>query len=217
MQIEETLHLLPNGGDVTTSNDIEQLAHGLNHFDFIIDGTFDTDPARLAYYDKVSHPVVLAGITRTTLAGAIARHGTRPRCAIFGWNALPTLIDRPVMEVSAVEESQRPLLKEWAGYLNRELQWVNDRVGMVTPRIILMIINEACYTYQEGTASIADIDQAMQLGTRYPRGPFEWANAMGIDNVFQQLEALYLDTHDERYRAAPLLKQHYLRHQPFML
>jgi len=87
---------------------------------------------------------------------------------------------------------------------------VEDRVGMVTPRVICMIINEAYYTTMEGTATKEDIDLAMKLGTNYPFGPFEWALNIGVENVFELLEALYEDTKDDRYRICPLLKKEYL-------
>jgi 3-hydroxybutyryl-CoA dehydrogenase len=92
---------------------------------------------------------------------------------------------------------------------------VEDRAGMATPRILCMIINEACYTLQEGTASIRDIDLGMKLGTNYPHGPFEWANAIGIANVYQVLEAMYEDTKEERYKICPLLKTKYLQGEAF--
>jgi 3-hydroxybutyryl-CoA dehydrogenase len=80
-----------------------------------------------------------------------------------------------------------------------------------------MIINEACYTLQEGTASIQDIDKSMMLGTSYPRGPFEWANLIGVSRVYEGLEALWQDTHEERYKVCPLLKTMYLRSESFVL
>ena len=94
--------------------------------------------------------------------------------------------------------------------LGTEITLVDDRVGMVTPRIIAMIINEAYYTVQEGTASKADIDTGMKLGTNYPMGPFEWVQKWGLTNIYELLEALYLDSKDERYKICPLLKKEYL-------
>jgi 3-hydroxybutyryl-CoA dehydrogenase len=79
-------------------------------------------------------------------------------------------------------------------------------VGMLTPRIIGMIINEAYYTLQEGTASKTDIDLGMKLGTNYPKGPFEWAELWGLAEVRRLLEAMYRDTGDPRYKLCPLLK-----------
>jgi 3-hydroxybutyryl-CoA dehydrogenase len=84
-------------------------------------------------------------------------------------------------------------------------------VGLVTPRVLSMIINEAFYTCQEKTATAADIDLAMKLGTNYPFGPFEWAEKIGLRQVYQLLEAVYEDTRDERYKICPLLKKEYLR------
>lgn len=87
---------------------------------------------------------------------------------------------------------------------------VDDRVGMVTPRVISMIINEAYYVVQEGTASREDIDLAMKSGTNYPYGPFEWIRRIGIKHIYEVLEAVYEDTKDERYKICPLLKKEYL-------
>ena len=84
---------------------------------------------------------------------------------------------------------------------------VDDRVGMVTPRVICMIINEAYYTVQEGTANKNDIDTAMKLGTSYPYGPFEWASIIGLKNVYNVLAAVYDDTKDERYKICQMLKR----------
>ena len=95
--------------------------------------------------------------------------------------------------------------------MNIDATIVQDRVGLVTPRIIAMIINEAYFTVMEGTASRADIDTGMKLGTNYPMGPFEWAGKWGIGNIYELLESLYNDTKDERYKICPLLKQEYLQ------
>lgn len=134
---------------------------------------------------------------------------------LFGFCGLPTLLDRPLLEVSLYHESDRQKLTETCAALGTDFRVVEDRVGLVTPRVICMIINEACYTLQEGTASIQDIDLAMKLGTGYPRGPFEWANAIGVERVYAVLEAMWNDTHDERYKICPLLKRQALRGEPF--
>ncbi len=96
------------------------------------------------------------------------------------------------------------------GQMKTEFHLIEDRVGMVSPRVVCMIINEAYYTVQEGTASREDIDLGMKLGTAYPYGPFEWCEKIGVKNVYEVLEALYDDTKDERYKICPLLKKEYL-------
>jgi len=134
---------------------------------------------------------------------------------LFGFCGLPTLLNRPLLEVSLYDEADREKLAETCAALGTDYRVVADRVGLVTPRVVCMIINEACYTVQEGTATMQDVDLGMKLGTNYPRGPFAWANAIGVERVYDVLEALWNDTHDERYKVCPLLKRQALRGQPF--
>lgn len=183
--------------------------------DVVFDLNFDDSPTNLQYYSYVKGKVVLAGMVKNQLAAVLSNLHHQPRCEFMGINALPTFIDRDLLEVTLCSPEQEEVLKSLCEALGWQYKIVQDRVGMVTPRIVLMIINEACYTLQEGTASIEDIDLGMKLGTNYPKGPFEWADAIGIKNVYETLEALYQDTHDERYKICPLLKTKYLRQEAF--
>lgn len=123
---------------------------------------------------------------------------------ILGMNLLPTFINRTLAEINSNNKEINTSLIEKLGW---QIQWVENRVGMVTPRVICMIINEAYYTVQEGTASKEDIDTGMKLGTNYPKGPFEWADEIGIKNVYKTLIAMYKDTQEGRYKVCPLLKK----------
>lgn len=125
---------------------------------------------------------------------------------ILGMNLLPTFINRELAEITGNDKNVERFLIE----LGWQLRKVNSRVGMVTPRVIFMIINEAFYTVQEGTASKESIDTGMKLGTNYPQGPFEWAQKIGIQNIYKTLELIFEDTKEGRYKICPLLKQEYL-------
>ncbi len=84
---------------------------------------------------------------------------------------------------------------------------VPDRTGLVFPRIISMIINEAVQVYSEKTATKEDIDTALKLGTNYPFGPLEWADRLGIELVYNILTALQRDFGEDRYRPHPAMKE----------
>jgi 3-hydroxybutyryl-CoA dehydrogenase len=86
-------------------------------------------------------------------------------------------------------------------------EWVQDSPGLVLPRVICMLANEAAFVLGEGVADEATIDLAMQLGTNYPKGPLEWAANLGYNRVVTVLEHLYQEYGEERYRIAPLLKR----------
>jgi 3-hydroxybutyryl-CoA dehydrogenase len=127
---------------------------------------------------------------------------------VIGFNGMPGMFNRPLLEL-AVDQTNPSIVSELCQGLHTDYKLVTDRLGMVTPRVISMIINEACYTVQEGTATQEDIDLAMKLGTNYPEGPFEMLMSLGIKNVYHLLEALHQGTGEARYKVSPLLRKLY--------
>ena len=183
---------------------------GLHGFDAVFDFTVGDQPEQMEAYTAWNDLSVFVNAPKISL-GELAYYQDEMECKLFGFNGLPTFLQRDILEVSCFDEADAPQLHEVCKALDTDYELVQDRVGMVTPRIIFMIINEAYYTLQEGTATKADIDQGMKLGTNYPHGPFEWCDLIGIDHVYETLEALYEDTKEDRYKICPLLKQAYLR------
>ena len=120
------------------------------------------------------------------------------------------MFGRGLSKLTVIRTEDRHIREAISRKLGFEYNVVEDQVGMVTPRVICMIINEAYFTVQEGTAEKEAVDHAMKLGTNYPFGPFEWAGHIGIGHVYELLEALYDDTRNERYKICPLLKREYL-------
>jgi 3-hydroxybutyryl-CoA dehydrogenase len=179
-------------------------------FELVLDFIIDEAPEQIEIY--FNYPgTVLLNTTKITLTELTFHNRHKLKGKIFGFNGLPTLLNRDLLEVSTIEASDKTALKRLCDQLKTNFTCVDDRVGLVTPRVICMIINEAYYTVQEGTASREDVDMAMKLGTNYPFGPFEWSKRIGLKHVYEILEAVYEDTHDERYKICPLLKKEYLR------
>jgi len=188
------------------------LSHGtdLSGFDLVFDFTIGDQPEQMELYTAWENLSVFVNAPKISL-GELAYYQEEMECTLFGFNGLPTFLERDILEASLLNDDDEPKLREIAEALATDLEIVADRVGMVTPRIIFMIINEAYYTLQEGTATKAAIDQGMKLGTNYPHGPFEWCQLIGLEHVYETLEALYEDTKEERYKICPLLKQDYLK------
>ncbi len=129
------------------------------------------------------------------------------KSTFFGFSGLPTFLNREIFEVSLARKNNIEKLREICDKLNTKFAVVKDQVGLVTPRVICMIINEAYFSVQEDIASRNDIDLAMKLGTNYPFGPFEWGERIGIKNVYELLKAVYENTKDERYQICKLLEE----------
>lgn len=74
-------------------------------------------------------------------------------------------------------------------------------------RILVMLINEAFDAVFMNVGSAEDVDLAMQNGVNYPKGLLAWAEEIGLENVLSQLQDLYNEYLEDRYRPNPLLKK----------
>jgi len=201
-RFEELKQTLPESAEIFYDEKI--LPGEWNEYNIVFDLNYDE---RFSLFDILRPEEGTIFLLSASMIQLKATEGLDPLSDnILGMNCLPTFINRDVKEISYHSESQLELIRKTEALLNWKIIPVKDRVGMVSLRILLMIINEAYFTLQEGTAGKTEIDLAMKLGTNYPFGPFEWCERIGIKTVVTQLKALYLDTGDERYKICPLLK-----------
>ena len=121
---------------------------------------------------------------------------------INAWNGF---MQRPIVELVAGDQEEK--VKDILNQLHWSYTFVPDVPGMITARVISMIINEAYFAWGDNVSSKADIDTAMKLGTNYPMGPFEWCEKIGIKKVYKLLSMLAEE--DKRYTPAPALETEY--------
>jgi 3-hydroxybutyryl-CoA dehydrogenase len=172
------------------------------------DVVFDFHPTKSSLKTRYSNfpNTVFLNTSLISLSELIDQSDFLKRDSFFGFCGLPTFVNRSVLEASVSGTKNESQLENICSQLVTDFVCVEDGVGLVTPRVICMIINEAYYTLEEGTASRDDIDLAMKLGTNYPFGPFEWAKHIGTSNVIELLDAVYRDTSDDRYKVCFLLR-----------
>ncbi|WP_210464866.1 3-hydroxyacyl-CoA dehydrogenase NAD-binding domain-containing protein [Rufibacter roseolus] len=77
----------------------------------------------------------------------------------------------------------------------------------ILTRILAMLINEAVDALALKVANKEDIELAMTKGVNYPKGLLDWADELGPEHVLANLDALYKEYHEDRYRASPLLRK----------
>ena len=104
--------------------------------------------------------------------------------------------------------------KSGRGYYNYEAKDQNPAptkelvLGkQIVDRVLVMLINEAADALFLNIASANDIDIAMTKGVNYPKGLLQWADELGIDWCVKQLDALFNEYHEERYRCSPILRK----------
>lgn len=112
-------------------------------------------------------------------------------------------IIRGVQTSDATYDAIRALAVE----IGKEPVEIAEAPGFVVNRLLMPMINEACFIVESGVASPEDIDTAMKLGANHPMGPLALGDLVGLDVCLAIIDTLYSETHDSKYRACSLLRK----------
>ncbi|HTP55122.1 MAG TPA: 3-hydroxyacyl-CoA dehydrogenase family protein [Thermoplasmata archaeon] len=186
--------------------------------DLAIEAVFERDDVKrpvLEALDRVlpAHAVLgtnTSSLSLTRLARGLAHR--REAVVLHFFNPPQTL---PLVEVAGGVETREDVLAEAVdllqGLRNHRYPLVPIRVkespGFVVNRLLIPVLNEACFALDEGLASPRDIDTAMKTGAGMPMGPFELADLIGLDVALEVAQTLFREFGDPKYRPAPALRR----------
>jgi 3-hydroxybutyryl-CoA dehydrogenase len=127
-----------------------------------------------------------------------------------GYHLLPPVDESKLAELTRLPDT-RDDAAEAAEHFFRALgmhtEWVADAPGLVLGRLVCQLVNEALFAVGEGVGSPEDVDAGTTLGLNHPRGPVAWGRAIGFEHVLATIDGLWAERHEERYRAATLLRR----------
>ena len=151
---------------------------------------------------------ILASNTSSISITRIAAETSRPEQVIglHFMNPVPMMKLVEVIRGIASSNATRDTVTGFAAALDKTTIESSDLPGFVVNRVLIPMINEACYALMEGTASVEDIDTAMKLGANHPMGPFALADLIGLDVCLAIMETLQAGFGDPKYRPCPLLR-----------
>ncbi|HLO57619.1 MAG TPA: 3-hydroxyacyl-CoA dehydrogenase family protein [Bacteroidales bacterium] len=97
--------------------------------------------------------------------------------------------------------------------IGKTMVQVQESPGLISIRLFVTMVNEACEIMMEGVGNLSDIDDTMRNGLGLSMGPFELADKIGLDKVERWMDNLYGEFGDIKYKASPILKRHVRAHQ----
>ncbi|MEG3124262.1 3-hydroxybutyryl-CoA dehydrogenase [Sphingomonas sp. GB1N7] len=121
------------------------------------------------------------------------------------FNPVPVMGLIELIRGLATSDATVETVEKYAQALGKKVVRANDAPGFIVNRVLMPMINEACFALGEGVATIPDIDLACQLGLNHPMGPLTLADFIGLDTCLEITRVLFEGTGDPKFRPAPVL------------
>lgn len=94
---------------------------------------------------------------------------------------------------------------QFAKLINHISVEVLESAGLVSLRLLLVQLNEACTMLMEGISTVEGIDNVMTEGLGHRIGIFRMADRIGIGKTVKLLENMYEEYGDLKYKPSPIL------------
>ena len=121
------------------------------------------------------------------------------------FNPVPVMGLIELIRGLATSDATVATVEAYAARLGKQVVRANDAPGFIVNRVLMPMLNEACFALGEGVATIRDIDLACQLGLNHPMGPLTLADFIGLDTCLEITRVLFEGTGDPKFRPAPVL------------
>jgi 3-hydroxybutyryl-CoA dehydrogenase len=191
----------------TTVRDVKDI-------DFAIEAVTENEDLKRRIFrelDMVAKPgAILATNTSSIPITRVAAVTKRPESVIgmHFMNPVPIMQLVELIRGAATSDATYQATRAMAEKMGKTTVVSKDFPGFIVNRILIPMLNEACYALMEGLGTPEDIDAAMKLGTNQPMGPLTLADFIGLDTVLYIAEVLHKGLGDDKYRPCPLLRQY---------
>ncbi|MFT3836127.1 MAG: 3-hydroxybutyryl-CoA dehydrogenase [Myxococcaceae bacterium] len=183
-------------------------------FDVAIEAATENEELKKKIFAQMDLVVRPGGILATNTSSIpitrLASSTKRPE-AVIGMhfmNPVPVMALVEIIRGAATSEETYAATKGLAEKMGKTTVTSKDFPGFIVNRILIPMLNEACFALHEGLATAEDIDTAMKLGTNQPMGPLQLADFIGLDTCLYIAQVLHQGLGDDKYRPCPLLRQY---------
>ncbi len=179
--------------------------------DLVIEAATEREAIKRTIFENVgkvlSDSAILASNTSSIPITRLAQASPDPArfMGVHFFNPVPVMGLIELIRGLATSDATVAAVEAYGESLGKRIVHANDAPGFIVNRVLLPMLNEACFALGEGVATIADIDAAVQLGLNHPMGPLTLADFIGLDTCLDICRVLFEGTGDPKFRPAPLL------------
>ncbi|MDC0707631.1 3-hydroxybutyryl-CoA dehydrogenase [Stigmatella sp. ncwal1] len=182
--------------------------------DFAVEAATENEELKKRIFKELDGVVKPGGVLATntssipvTRMGAVTK---RPESVIgmHFMNPVPVMQLVEIIRGAATSDETYEATRALAVRMGKTTVVSRDMPGFIVNRILIPMLNEACFALMEGLGTAEDIDTAMKLGTNQPMGPLQLADFIGLDTCLSIAEVLHKGLGDDKYRPCPLLRQY---------
>lgn len=182
--------------------------------DFAVEAVTENEDLKRRIFLELDTVVKPGGVLATNTSSIpitrIAASTKRPE-AVIGMhfmNPVPVMQLVELIRGAATSDETYQKTRALAEKMGKTTVVSKDMPGFIVNRILIPMLNEACFALMEGLGTAEDIDTAMKLGTNQPMGPLQLADFIGLDTCLYIAEVLHKGLGDSKYRPCPLLRQY---------
>jgi len=196
-------------GRITTAADVDALAD----CDLVVEAIVENAAVKTELFgrlDTICKPEAILASNTSSISIAVIGAATKRPGQVIGMHFMNPV---PIMKLVEVirgqltsDDTMATIVAECTALGKSPLE-ANDFPGFVANRILMPMINEACFALMEGVADAPSIDGVMKLGCNHPMGPLQLADFIGLDICLSILNVLHSEIGDPKYRPCPLLKR----------
>ncbi len=181
---------------------------------FAVEAVTENEAVKRAIFEELDRALapeaLLASNTSSIPITRLAACTKRPAQVIgmHFMNPVPVMALVELIRAAQTSDATYEATKALAERLGKKTVLSKDFPGFIVNRILIPMLNEACFALSEGLATATDIDEAIKLGLNHPMGPLALADFIGLDTCLYIAEVLHKGLGDDKYRPAPLLRQY---------
>jgi 3-hydroxybutyryl-CoA dehydrogenase len=152
--------------------------------------------------------VFASNTSSLVIAELAARTGRADRfCGLHFFNPVPLMALVEIVRAVRTSDATIAAVTAFVRALGKEPILARDRSGFVVNRLLVPYMLDAIAAFENGVASIVDIDKGMTLGCGHPMGPFTLLDFVGLDTTLSIAENFFQEYREKRYAPPPLLRR----------